>query len=184
MSTPAGLPSWTRTATIEYYGGHPDKQNYMGQGAIDARTDVTAEQLNRLAADLAACVRVAPFCVILLTTNDTTPGPPFVQSIRMQNRVNLTGYAGDNPPPGFPVCLRTGNGRVSITFPVSPEDDFGQTIPVDLKAGLGGVRGIAGDVWVSMQNPNADAYYEALDVKATDEDGVALEDVPIIVEAW
>lgn len=180
---PAGLPTWTRTATIEYYGGHPNKQNHMGLGAVDARTDVTAEQICRLSADLAACVRTAPFAVITLQCNDSSPGPPQVHVVRMQTGVTGA-YTGGSPPSGFPTFSRTSNGRVLCTFPTSPIDDFGETIPVDIKGGMGGLKGVEGDVWVDPSNPNADAYYEAVDVKATDENGAAISNAYLTFEVW
>lgn len=125
MTTPSGSPAWTRTATHTIYGGNLNKRNLLSVGAIDAQTDLTAEQLARIAADLAAIVNVAPFMVIRYTNNDTSPAAPTIQSIYGQTGVVTTPYAGDTPPTGFPSAARNGNGDVTFTFASSYTDPYG-----------------------------------------------------------
>jgi hypothetical protein len=121
---PAGLPAWTRTAHHTTYGGDVNKRNYMSQGAIDPLTDVTAEQLVRIAADLAAAVRTAPFAVLTLTLDDVTPGPPTVESCLLMTGAQTTPYVGNAPPTGFPAVTRIGAGHARITFAASYLDPY------------------------------------------------------------
>jgi hypothetical protein len=123
--TPSGSPAWTRTADHTQYGGDTNKTNYMSQGVIDARTDVGAEQLARLAEDLAACARTAPFATLTYTCNDTSPAAPSIAAAFLMTGVNTAGYEGDAAPSGFPSAARNGNGDVTFTFASSYTDAYG-----------------------------------------------------------
>ncbi len=123
--TPTGAPAWTRTVSHVDYGGHPSKRDYMGQGAIDALTDLSAAQLCRLASDVAAVVRTAEFAVMVLLCNDSSPAAPTVEFVSLMTGVRLVEYAGDAAPSGFPSAARNGNGDVTITFASSYTDDYG-----------------------------------------------------------
>lgn len=123
--TPSGSPAWLRTVAIADYGGHVSKENYLSRGAIDALTDIDAEQISRMQADLAAAVRVAPFCVLAFTCDDTTPGPPTVTWCAMMTGVRTTSYVANAPPSGFPSATRLSNGQVRFTFASSYSDDYG-----------------------------------------------------------
>lgn len=124
MTTPTGLPIWTRAAGKSYYGGHDNKQNHLSQGAIDPETDVTAAELNRLSADLAAIARTAPFGYFVVQCNDSSPAAPTVTFASMATGVRTTSYEGDDPPSGFPTLARTANGKFTITFASSYNDEF------------------------------------------------------------
>lgn len=121
---PSGYPLWSRTASYDVYGGHADKANYQSQGAINPKTDVTAQEFSRLVEDLAMSARVAPFCVMLLTCNDTSPAAPTVSWVHMATGIRATSYAGASPPTGFPTCARVGDGSVTITFAASYDDAY------------------------------------------------------------
>jgi hypothetical protein len=183
-TTPAGLPPWSKTAAIEYYGGHVNKQNLLAQDATDPRTDVTAEQLMRLSADLASIVRVSAFCVMLVTCNDTSPAAPTVHYVRMMNGVDSDGYAGGSPPTGFPTLARTGTGAFTVTFAAEPEDDYGETEYLHLIGGIGGVSAAAeADVDIAASDPNTDTYNERVTVKVFNSSG-ALGDKTLLVELF
>ena len=122
---PAGSPAWTRTADHTQYGGHENKQNFMGVGCINAQTDVGAENLCRAAADLAAAIRTLPFCVMTLLCNDSSPAAPTIEFVNMMTGVRVTSYAGDAAPSGFPSAARNGNGDITVTFDSSYDDDYG-----------------------------------------------------------
>jgi len=124
MTTPAGNPPWTRTAGIADYGGATDKENYLAKGVVDPRTDVGAAEIMRLASDLAAMTRVAPFCVINYTADDTGTADPDVNWCVMQTQIDTDGWAAGATPTGFPVLARTGDGVVTITFASSYSDDY------------------------------------------------------------
>lgn len=123
--TPEGLPAWTRTASHTQYGGRLDKQNYQNTGCINAQTDVGAEHLCRMASDLAAVVRTAPFAVLRVLCDDTTPGAPIIESAYLMTGVRVTSYVGDSAPTGFPSAERNGDGDVTFTFDSSYDDEYG-----------------------------------------------------------
>lgn len=124
MTTPSGSPAWVRTADHTDYGGHTSKVNWHGQGLVNARTDVGAESIMRLAADLAAVVRTAPLCTITLLCNDGVPAAPTIESVELMTGVRFVSYAGDSAPTGFPSGARNGNGDVTLTIPSSLTDDY------------------------------------------------------------
>lgn len=123
--TPTGSPSWVRTNTHETYGGNVNKTNYLSKGVIDALTDVGAEGFCRMASDLAAVQRTAPFGVVTCQCNDSSPAEPTVLSAFLMSGVRTTSYAGNAAPAGFPSAARNGNGDISITFASSYTDDYG-----------------------------------------------------------
>jgi hypothetical protein len=121
--TPDGLPAWTRTASIEQYGGHVDKENYLSLDAIDPLTDITAQGYSRLTADAMAAALTAPFAVITFVHN---PGQPVsVTAAYMMTGVRLTTYSGASPPSGFPGAVEGGSGETVFTFASSYADPYG-----------------------------------------------------------
>lgn len=184
MTTPAGLPAATRTAAIEYYGGSLTKKNYMSQGSINPDTDVGADQICRMSADITAIARVIPFATIIYQNNDTSPDDPTVLQCMLQTGVVLGGYEGDNPPTGFPTLTRTGNGDVDIDFPVTMSDDFSVSFTTDLHLGIGSaMAGASADFDISKEDPNADGYYERMRVQVLDNGG-AVQDALVCISFW
>ncbi len=122
---PTGSPPWVRTNDLTHYGGHPEKSNYLSRGAIDPLTDVDAAQFSRLASDVAALQRVAPFCNITILCNDSAPAAPTVEFVHMQTGYTASSYAGASPPTGFPSVARNGNGDATITFATDYSDPYG-----------------------------------------------------------
>lgn len=123
--TPTGAPAWTRTVDFRHYGGNASKENYLGRGAIDALTDVAAEEFSRMTADLAAAVRSADFATLDITCNDTSPAAPTINYAALMTGVRTSSYSGGSPPSGFPSAARNGNGDVTITFAASYTDEYG-----------------------------------------------------------
>jgi hypothetical protein len=123
--TPTGSPVWVRATDFSHYGGDPNKQNYQSQGAVDPLTDVTAEQLSRLAADVAAIARVTPFCVLTFQADDALGNNPTVEYCNLMTGVRATSYAGGSPPAGFPSVEYASPGEHLITFDSSYTDEFG-----------------------------------------------------------
>jgi hypothetical protein len=139
---PTGLPAWARTTSHTHYGGNVGKRNHLLQGVIDPETDVSAEQLARMASDLAAIARVSPFASMIVTCDDT-PGIPTVEWISMMTGVT-SNYAGNSPPAGFPSVARVSNGVVDITFASSYSDDYGVAQPISVVPGGATIRGATG----------------------------------------
>lgn len=133
-------PAWARTAGPGSYGGDVNKANYMNQGKIDALTDVGAEDINRIALDLSAVVRTAPFLVARLTQDDTGTDDPTVHVCMFQpSGVSTTDFAGDAPPTGFPTFTRQADGHIRVTFASSYSDDYSNSAATSILAGAGGI---------------------------------------------
>jgi hypothetical protein len=124
-TTPQGLPAWSRAADHTSYGGHLQKQNYQSVGVVNPRTDLGAEALCRLAADLEAVVRTAEFLVLTYLNNDGSPAAPTIESVYMMTGVRTVPYAGDSAPTGFPSAARNGTGDVTFTLASSYADAYG-----------------------------------------------------------
>jgi hypothetical protein len=125
MTTPTGLPAWTRTADFIQYGGAVDKANYQSQGVVNPRTDVGAEGFSRLVADTAAVVRTAEFATMQILCVDGGSNTPTVENCRLMTGATVISYVGSAPPAGFPAASRNGNGDVTITFASSYNDEYG-----------------------------------------------------------
>ncbi len=115
---PAGVPAWVRTGSHLDYGGHVNKVDFQGQGVVNALTDVGAAQFCRLASDLAAATRTAPFCVL------SAVGTAVVRA-RLMTGVQTGDYTGSSPPAGFPSVVESPAGTYSITFASSYSDEYG-----------------------------------------------------------
>lgn len=122
---PLGSPAWTRANDFSSYGGHLSKKNFASRGAINPKTDVSAEAFSRMAADLAALARTAPFGVFLVTCDDGTPGPPTINYAAMMTGARTAPYVGNAAPTGFPSAARNGNGDITLTFAASYMDPYG-----------------------------------------------------------
>jgi hypothetical protein len=138
---PNGLPAWTRTASHTNYGGHVNKRNYLTRGVIDSLTDVGAEALCRIAADLEAISRVTPFCSITYLCNDGAPAAPTIEVVYMMTGVRSSSYAGDAAPTGFPSAARNGNGDVTFTLLSTYADAYGIDGTFAPKHAVGSVHG-------------------------------------------
>jgi hypothetical protein len=114
-----------RSSDLYTYGGHPEKRNHLGQGAIDALTDVSAEEFSRLAADLAAIMRTAPFGSYEFLCNDSVPAAPTITAVNSMIGIRTTSYAGDAAPAGFPSAVRNGDGDVTFTWDATCTDPYG-----------------------------------------------------------
>ncbi|HEX5076138.1 MAG TPA: hypothetical protein VFW03_23195 [Gemmatimonadaceae bacterium] len=137
---PTGAPAWVRTTSFTHYGGSTEKENYLSRGAINALTDVAAEEFSRMVADLAAVARTAPFAVMRILCNDTSPAAPTVEFCSLMTGVRLTSYAGDAAPSGFPSAARVGNGIATVTFASSYVDEYGVSGAFTPKTALAGVH--------------------------------------------
>jgi len=178
MTTPTGDPAWARTSDASTYGGHPEKRNYAGQDSVNPKTDVSAQEFIRLCADVAGLARVAPFAVITLTCNDTTPAAPTINSARQMNGVSTNGYPGDAAPVGFPAGARVGDGSVTLTWPEEQLDDYGVPYDLDAVHAVASVVGEAGYGHVSITRVNGYTWTLA----AIDDAGAAIDDAQITLE--
>lgn len=167
---PAGAPYWVGTASPEQYGGNENKRNYLQQGAIDPETDVTAEQLQRLAADLAAIARVAPFATLTITCNDTTPAAPTITYATTGAGGYVASYEGDSPPTGFPSASRLGDGSVRVTFATTYTDAFGVVGALSIKGATSSLYG------ATVGSVQSDVLFNVIDYTVTDNTAAAIQD--------
>jgi hypothetical protein len=138
---PTGLPAWTRTATHTNYGGNVNKRNYLSRGAIDALTDVGAEAICRLAADLEAIARTAPFATITYLNDDGASAPPIIETVYMMTGVRTTSYTGGAAPTGYPSAARNSDGDCTFTFASSYSDAYGVAGTFAIKHAIVSVHG-------------------------------------------
>lgn len=142
MTTPTGNPIWTRAAGFADYGGNVNKRNHLSQGSIDPETDVSAAELQRLSADLAAMARVAPFAVLEVACNDTpATAAPTINSAYLSTGTRTTSYEGDAAPSGYPSAARVSNGVFTLTFASSYSDDYAVSGSFIVQPGCGNVVG-------------------------------------------
>lgn len=177
---PTGNPAWVRTAAFTTYGGDTNKRNHLSKGVIDPETDVGAEEFSRMVEDLAAAVRVIPFCTIRYTCNDTSPAAPTVHVVQIQtSSPQLVDYAGDNPPSGMPTLTRNGDGDVTITLSATYADAYGVSGAMVIRAATGGLVGTsAGTLPVEL---TGDSTARA---RAFDDAGAAVADARGMVQLW
>jgi len=177
-TTPAGLPAWARSNAHTTYGGDLEKTNYMGQDIVDAQTDVSAAQLCRMAADLEAVQRTAPFAVITYTCEDTAPAAPTVHSVYMMTGVSTVDYDAAAPPVGFPGAARNGDGDVTFTFAASYLDDYGVSSAFVPRSALATLHGAtAGSVPCVI-------FGNDVTVRALDTTPAAIADAKVTLTVW
>jgi hypothetical protein len=124
MVTPSGSPPWVRSNDHTAYGGHENKKNYNDVPIVNQRTDVGAEHLVRIAADLAAVARMADFAQLNITMASGSSAPT-VNSCRMMTGIYTgTGYSGTSPPTGFPTVNGVSDGVVDIRFSGAYSDPY------------------------------------------------------------
>lgn len=176
MTTPTGSPAWSRAASHAHYGGDVDKENYLSRGAIDARTDITAEQIQRLAADLEAVVRTCPMASLTYLNNDSTPAPPTIEAVTAMFGVRTTSYAGTDAPTGFPTASRTTDGEVVFTFASSYAD------PYSVSAAWAPVHALATVHGTDAQLATCTISDSTVTVRVFDDAGVVVQDSRVTLE--
>jgi hypothetical protein len=167
MIVPTGSPAWVHANNHETYGGNVNKENYQALDSINGRTDVSAQEFVRGAADLAAMQRTASFCTLVYRCFDTIPGAPRVES--------YLAMAGSTPTPA-----RVSNGRVTWTWLASYSDPYSQTGLLHIVGCTYAVEGIGGrNAGYVLSDPDINGYNERVEVAAFDDAGVALVD-PVV----
>lgn len=159
--------------THSHYGGHVDKVNYLSKGSIDETTDVDADELCRLAADMEAIVRTADFAHLTYLCNDTSPAAPTIESVLAMIGVDLEGYEGDAAPGAMPSAARVSDGAVTFTFASSYSDPYGVSGSFTLRCASATVHGsAAAGAVVSISG-------QTVTVRVFDEDGNAVQDARV-----
>ena len=154
MVTPAGDPAWTRTAGADTYGGISTLRNLGDIGAVNAKTDVTAEEYLRISSDLARCVQTAPLFWMRMTLEFDSGA--FLSAAVTQCCAQWSGpsgsYDGATPPStSWPTVASGGSAAVIVSFPglvsgsaLSAADDYGVAGAFSLSAAS--ASGASGDL--------------------------------------
>lgn len=176
MTTPNGYPAWVRSNSFAEYGGAVDKTNYQSQGKINAQTDVGAEEIMRLSADLAAVQRTADWCTAKMVADDTTTQTVTVGPINQMTGNQSTTYAGATPPSGFPTVTRIAAGHYRAVWSTSYTDEYSVSGSLNIIGGYGTIVGAAGSISVVPYDAASDGLAEGADIYVYDDTGAALID--------
>jgi hypothetical protein len=176
---PTGDPAWIRTADHTTYGGDTEKTNFQSQGVTNARTDVGAEAFTRMAADLAAVQRTAPFCTVTFLCNDGVPAAPTITFVNQMTGIRSVQYAGDSAPSGFPSGARNGNGDVTFTWSTTYDDPYGIAGAINIvHAEVSGIGSTAIIATYEITSANV------VRVRLFDAAGVAISDKRASLSIW
>lgn len=169
---PSGNPAWVRTNAHTAYGGNINKTNFQSIGTINPRTDLSAENICRIAADLSAVARTCPFAVMTFDCFDTVPLPP--------NILAYYAMAGSAP-----TRVRNGIGDVTFTWQNSYTDDYGVagnfSIIAFTLASQGSSLAFVNAVRI---DPDADSRFNQLNVRISDNAGVPIPDARVALSIW
>lgn len=167
---PDGSPAWVRSSDHSTYGGDTNKTNWHSQGVTNGRTDVGAEAFCRLAEDLSAVMRTAPFCTLTIQCDDDgAPGAPTITAVNQMTGVRIVSYLGSTPPTGFPSADRNGNGDITITWESSYVDDYGVSGDVNIQHVEVGCCGTVPQIPVySLEDNDSNGLFEAVRVRVFD----------------
>lgn len=172
--TPTGSPVWTRQNNHEAYGGNLNKKNYQSRGAVNGKTDLTAENVCRIAADMAAVGKTAPFCSFVATFDDSGPANPTIESADL---LTMAGTA--------PTAVRVGDGHAYFDWATSYTDEYSQSgefnivgVQVSLEGSSAGAA-----VW-EIEDDNSDGLNERLVVRVFDSGGSALTSPTVAITVW
>jgi hypothetical protein len=167
--TPDGVPAWVKSGDHTSYGGHINKINYQSQGAVNPRTDVTAEQLCRMAADLAAVMRTAPFAIMTYTHNDAAPAVPTVNEY-----VAMSGTA--------PSGVRNGHGDVTFTWSASYSDEYSVSGNIHFIGAIATVLSATSEFAdVLLSDVDTNGLNEVARIRIFDDAGAAVQDAQVSV---
>lgn len=119
MITPNGQPAWTRTSTPDTYGAVPGLHDLGGVGAVNAKTDITAAEYTRMAADVASAVRVAPLFWATLLVSMPVLGGDNVQVVQCSPMWDVPSgtYAGASPLSGSYPTVTISGTTITVEFP-------------------------------------------------------------------
>jgi hypothetical protein len=171
---PTGNPAWVRSNGHTAYGGNVNKVNYQSVGTVNPRTDLSAENLCRIAADLAAVARVSPFAVMTFTCDDTTPAAPTINT--------YYAMAGSSPTP-----TRNGNGDVTFQWAGSYADDYGVVANANIIAATATVVTSGANTYVAtveLLDANANGVFESVRVRVVDQAVAAVSNAKVCLTIW
>ena len=171
--TPSGNPAWVRSNDHTAYGGHANKANYASVDSVNPRTDVNAQNLTRIAADIAAIARTAPFAVMTYTNNDTGTTDPTVDS--------YSAMAG-----AAPTGARVSDGIVTFTWSSSYPDPYSVSGDIHIAGATITVHGSSDyAVAITPSDPDANGKNERVQIEVVDAStGSAATDTTVTVAVY
>ena len=155
------------------YGGNVNKANYQSVDSVNPRTDLSAENLARMAADLAAVARTSPFAVLTYTTNDSSPAAPTID--------DYDAMAGNNP-----TGARVGDGSVTFTWDASYNDPYSQSGDIHIIGATATVHGSNDSTpTITLSDPDSNSKNERIQIAVVDSSaGTAVQDVTVTVVVY
>lgn len=128
MIQPYDLPSWARSSSIESYGGDLDKQDLLGIGPVNPRTDLSASQIASFSSHLVSAVSVAPLAVVnVFSVYNGGTGGVSVTNFYSQFGSGLL-YA--------PTVTATSAHNINLIFEPTYQDQYGQDQAINIKSVL------------------------------------------------
>lgn len=134
---PAGFPIWSRATSMQYYGGNTQKRDYVGVGAINAKTDVSAAQFARITADLEEAARMATLCRLVVSVNDGAGTSQVLFASVAWAQPMTVPYDGALAPAGYPL-IALSSGIMKVGLPASAVDSYGTSADIYPIAGQSG----------------------------------------------
>lgn len=171
---PSGNPAWSRSNGHSAYGGNVNKINYQSVGTVNPRTDVSAENICRIAADLAAVARTCPFATMTFTCDDVSPAAPTIGS--------YYAMAGSSP-----TATRNGDGDVTFEWAASYLDDYGVSAAANIVSATACVHVLAMNVHIAtveLIDSDADGINDSVRVRVVDAAGAAVADPTVTLTVW
>jgi hypothetical protein len=120
---PDGNPIWSRAPSIQQYGGHPEKHDYLNMGVVNAKTDIAAAQFLRMTADQASVSRVCSLLKMRITPTATTITVDWCAPAWAQPG-SYSGNPASGPTNQYPTVSHSGANLV-IQLPATAADDYG-----------------------------------------------------------
>lgn len=179
---PSGAPYWSRANAFGNYGGNASKSAYASIPALGGDTDLDPADFNRGPTDLAACARSQAFCIMQLTSRETTAEDPLVNYVALPTGVYLgEPYDGGNPPAGFPGIVRNFAGNMTVTLGSAYSDAYG----VEQEYVVTGARATLAYLAILGQAATAERLSDSeVTVEYFDNGGTSLFDQTVTVEIW
>lgn len=178
--TPSGYPVWARATAFTDYGGSAAKRDFMGVGAVNSLTDVSAAQFSRLVSDVAAIARTAAFGELTFVCSDSSPAAPTVESALLMTGVRTSSYVSSSAPTGFPSGARNGNGDATFTFSANYSDDYSTSAALTIRGAHATAHATSG----AHRNATVEISGQTVRVRVTDDAGSAVSDARVTLEVW
>ena len=170
--TPTGAPVWVRTNDHTTYGGNINKRNYQSQGAVNALTDISAEEYVRVTADLEAIGRTSPFAIMAYDNNDSPRAPPTIRDYSA-----MSGSA--------PTAVSNANGDVTFSWNGSYLDSYSVSGDIHITAATANVNSSAAEfATVELIDSDANGRNDQVRVRAFDQAGTPIVTAAVILVVY